>query len=87
MLINSETLSNAQNSQKAIKNLGKIFGNRAFYVGVTRASQELKIFTHDKDVARGAVAYEQDKTSFVQDGNTLGQQDQQVSQKGFDMEI
>jgi ATP-dependent exoDNAse (exonuclease V) alpha subunit len=55
MLINSSTLSSAQNDEKAAKNLGKIFGNRAFYVGVTRASKELKIYTHDKNVARMVV--------------------------------
>ena len=66
MLINSNKLSNTQNSEHAIKNLGKIFGNRAFYVGATRASHDLKIFTHDKNVARGAVGYEQDKSSYAQ---------------------
>lgn len=87
MLINSEKLSNAKHDEKAVKNLGKIFGNRAFYVGVTRASQDLKIFTHDKNVARGAVGYEQDKTSYVQDTKELGNNDKQFNQKGFEMDI
>lgn len=88
MLINSEKLSNAQNDEKAIKNLGKIFGNRAFYVGVTRASKELKIFTHDKNVARGAVGYEQDKTSYSQESAGFAKEDKGLTQnKGFGMEI
>ena len=86
MLINSSTLSNAQNDEKAAKNLGKIFGNRAFYVGVTRASKELKIYTHDKNVARMAVGYSQDKTSFAQETQYGKNENQFENNKGFDME-
>lgn len=86
MLINSNTLSNAQNDEKAAKNLGKIFGNRAFYVGVTRASKELKIYTHDKNVARMAVGYSQDKTSFAQETQYGKDENQFDNNKGFDME-
>lgn len=86
MLINSSTLSSAQNDEKAAKNLGKIFGNRAFYVGVTRASKELKIYTHDKNVARMAVGYSQDKTSFAQETQYGKDENQFENNKGFDME-
>ena len=87
MLINSNKLSNTQNSEQAIKNLGKIFGNRAFYVGATRASHDLKIFTHDKNVARGAVGYEQDKSSYAQE-TQLGNNEKQFDQgKGLDIEF
>ena len=85
--INSNKLSNTQNSEQAIKNLGKIFGNRAFYVGATRASHDLKIFTHDKNVARGAVGYEQDKSSYAQE-TQLGNNEKQFDQgKGLDIEF
>lgn len=88
MLINSDKLSNNMNNSQATKNLGKIFGNRAFYVGVTRASNELKIFTHDKEVARSAVGYEQDKTSYVQDFASHEEAGKQFEQhNSFDMEI
>lgn len=87
MLINSNTLTNAQNSEKVAKSLGKIFGNRAFYVGVTRASRELKIYTHDKSVARKAVGYSQDKTSFVQETQYGKDQNQFETSKGLDMEF
>ena len=87
MLINSNKLSNTQNSEQAIKNLGKIVGNRAFYVGATRASHDLKIFTHDKNVARGAVGYEQDKSSYAQE-TQLGNNEKQFDQgKGLDIEF
>ena len=87
MLINSEGLSKGQNQEASAKNLGKIFGNRAFYVGATRASHELKIYTHDKDVARTAISYEQDKSSYIGEGNTLEKNENHVNQKGFDMEF
>ncbi|MDV7585461.1 MobF family relaxase [Acinetobacter baumannii] len=87
MLINSNTLSHAENSEKAAKSLGKIFGNRAFYVGVTRASRELKIYTHDKTVARKAVGYSQDKTSFAQETQYGKDQNQIETSKGLDMEF
>ena len=87
MLINSNKLSNTQNNEQAVKNLGKIFGNRAFYVGATRASMELKVFTHDKDIARGAVGYEQDKSSYAQE-TQYGNNEKQFDQgKGLDMEF
>ena len=87
MLINSNKLSNTQNNEQAVKNLGKIFGNRAFYVGATRASMDLKVFTHDKDIARGAVGYEQDKSSYAQE-TQYGNNEKQFDQgKGLDIEF
>ena len=50
----------------ALENMAKVFGDRSFYVGVTRASHELRIYTNDKAVAARAVAAKQDKTSAVE---------------------
>lgn len=51
---------------RAIQGLSKVFGDRSFYVGVTRASHELRIYTNDKAFAALAVAARQDKTSAVE---------------------
>jgi conjugative relaxase-like TrwC/TraI family protein len=50
----------------ALKNMAKVFGDRSFYVGVTRASHELRIYTNNKEAAARAVEARQDKTSAVE---------------------
>ncbi|MCW5323690.1 conjugative relaxase [Verminephrobacter aporrectodeae subsp. tuberculatae] len=52
--------------ERALENMAKVFGNRSFYVGATRASHELRIYTNDKAVAARVVAAKQDKTSAVE---------------------
>lgn len=52
--------------ERALENMAKVFGDRSFYVGATRASHELRIYTNDKAVAAKAVAAKQDKTSAVE---------------------
>jgi len=52
--------------ERAMENMAKVFGDRSFYVGATRASHELSIYTNDKAVAAKAVAAKQDKTSAVE---------------------
>lgn len=52
--------------ERALENMAKVFGDRSFYVGATRASHELRIYTNDKAVAARAVAAKQDKTSAVE---------------------
>lgn len=51
---------------KALEDMAKVFGNRSFYVGATRASHELSIYTNDKAVAALAITGKQDKTSAVE---------------------
>ena len=51
---------------KALENMARVFGDRSFYVGATRASHELHIYTNDKAMAERAVAARQDKTSAVE---------------------
>ncbi len=52
--------------EKALENMARVFGDRSFYVGATRASHELRIYTNDKTMAARAVAARQDKTSAVE---------------------
>lgn len=46
---------------------GKVFGDRAFYVGATRAREELKIYTDDMAAAMKSVGRAQEKTSAVEE--------------------
>ena len=46
--------------------MAKIFGNRSFYVGTTRASHELRVYTNDKAMAASIVSGRQDKSSAVE---------------------
>lgn len=57
---------NERKQERALENMAKVFGDRSFYVGATRASHELRIYTNDKGVAAQAVAGKQDKTSAVE---------------------
>lgn len=52
--------------KKSLESMTRIFGDRSFYVGVTRASHELQIFTNSKAAAVRALALKQDKTSGVE---------------------
>jgi len=51
---------------RALANMAKVFGARSFYVGVTRASHALCIYTNDKAMAAQAVTARQDKASAVE---------------------
>jgi len=47
-------------------NMAKVFGDRSFYVGTTRASHELKIYTNSKSMASQAICAKQDKSSAIE---------------------
>lgn len=64
--IRAPQTENERKQEKALENMAKVFGDRSFYVGTTRASHELRIYTNDKAVAASAVAAKQDKTSAVE---------------------
>jgi ATP-dependent exoDNAse (exonuclease V) alpha subunit len=64
--IRAPETENERQQERALENMAKVFGNRSFYVGTTRASHELRIYTNDKAVAAKAVAGRQDKTSAVE---------------------
>lgn len=46
--------------------MAKVFGDRSFYVGATRATHEMRIYTNDKQAAAQAISVHQDKTSAVE---------------------
>ena len=67
-LINAEGLDtdNERKLDIELKKMAKVFGDRSFYVGTTRASHELSIYTNNKSIAAKAVTGKQDKTSAVE---------------------
>jgi conjugative relaxase-like TrwC/TraI family protein len=68
---------NERRQQRVIDGMAKVFGDRSFYVGATRASHELKIYTNDRETAAQLVAGGQDKSSVTEslgrgEARTLG---------------
>lgn len=57
---------NEHQTERAMRDMAKVFGDRSFYVGVTRATHELEIYTNNKERAEMAVSTHQDKTSAVE---------------------
>ena len=51
---------------KALHEIAKIFGERSFYVGVTRARNEVEIYTNDSKTAQHVICQDQDKTSSLE---------------------
>lgn len=70
--------------KQALANMAKVFGDRSFYVGVTRASHELKIYTNDKELAAKAITEKQDKTSAIESIEKATVKEQQ---KHFDISL
>lgn len=48
---------------KQLESIGKIFGDRAFYVAATRATHDFKLYTNDKAATQALVGIVQDKTT------------------------
>ena len=57
---------NEQRQTKELDQMAKVFGSRSFYVGTTRASHELQVYTNSKALAERAIAGKQDKTSAIE---------------------
>lgn len=55
-----------QQQEGQLAAMARVFGNRSFYVGTTRASHELRVYTNDKAGAARAIAAQQDKSSAVE---------------------
>lgn len=53
-------------NERALAAMARIFGQRSFYVGTTRASHELRVYTNDKAQAARIVEGRQDKSSAVE---------------------
>ena len=49
-----------------LKTMAKVFGDRSFYVGSTRATHDMKIYTNNKQTALEIVTAKQDKTSAIE---------------------
>jgi len=64
--IRAPEAANAQKESKELQQMAKVFGDRSFYVGTTRASHELQIYTNNKAVAAKAITGKQDKTSAIE---------------------
>ena len=58
--------ANSHRVDKNLQDMAKVFGDRGFYVGVTRASHDVAVYTNDKEMAARAVEGKQDKTSAVE---------------------
>ncbi|KUY72659.1 AAA family ATPase [Burkholderia cepacia] len=46
--------------------LAKVFGDRSYYVGVTRASHDIQIITNDVDLAQRAITGKLDKSTVIE---------------------
>lgn len=72
----------AQDDRKMDKELAdmiRVFGDRSFYVGATRASHDIMIYTNDKASAARAVTGQQDKTSAV---DVIQKHEREIEQRG-----
>jgi len=65
-VVSTPESTNAHHQERQLQQMGKVFADRSFYVGVTRASHSVKIYTNDKETAARAVGLKQDKTSALQ---------------------
>jgi conjugative relaxase-like TrwC/TraI family protein len=68
-----------ENDKLVLAQMAKVFGQRSFYVGSTRASHELTIYTNDKNKAAQAIGAKQDKSSVLETMN----KGQDISQRGL----
>ncbi len=70
--------------ERQLQQMAKVFADRSFYVGVTRASHATRIYTNNREVAAQAVGIKQDKTSAVETmGKAINQaNDQPKVQRG-----
>lgn len=64
--IRAPETDNEFKQKRELEAMAKVFGDRSFYVGTTRASHELRVYTNSKNLAAEAVAGKQDKTSAVE---------------------
>jgi conjugative relaxase-like TrwC/TraI family protein len=64
--VNAPDVNDEQRQSNELQQMAKVFGDRSFYVGVTRASHELQIYTNNKAVAARVITGQQDKTSALE---------------------
>ncbi len=61
-----EAGDNDRKQARELDAMAKVFGDRSFYVGSTRASDDLRVFTNNLSAAEQAVSGRQNKTSAVE---------------------
>lgn len=66
LYINIPEQKDEKGQRKQVEQMGKIFGDRAFYVAVTRASHDFKLYTNDKAQTQELVGIQQDKTTSLE---------------------
>lgn len=76
--LNMIVKDNDKEQTQAIKQMGKIFGDSATYVGVTRASHELMVYTNNIKIAQKMVGVVQDKTSVIEIEEKQREQGQEI---------
>jgi ATP-dependent exoDNAse (exonuclease V) alpha subunit len=64
--ISAPDVTDEQKQNKELEQMAKVFGDRSFYVGATRASHNLQIYTNNKAAASKAISGKQDKTSAIE---------------------
>ncbi|AJY38074.1 relaxase domain-containing protein (plasmid) [Burkholderia humptydooensis] len=52
-------------AEQMLAGFAKVFGDRSYYVGVTRASRDIAIVTNDVGLTRQAITQQQDKTTSI----------------------
>jgi len=67
--IRAKESDDEQKDENNQKWLAKIFGNRSFYVDITRATHEMTIYTNNKEEALKVITQKQDKTSSLEEMN------------------
>ena len=65
-LIRTPDVEGARQQEQQLQQMAKVFADRGFYVGVTRASHATRIYTNSKELAGQAVGIKQDKTSAIE---------------------
>ncbi|WP_321853632.1 MobF family relaxase [Burkholderia cenocepacia] len=52
--------------EREFQSLAKVFGDRSYYVGVTRASHDITVITNDVDLTQRAITGKLDKTTVIE---------------------
>jgi len=65
-LIRTPEHENTAVQERQLQQMAKVFADRSFYVGVTRASHATRIYTNSTETAARAAGIKQDKTSAVE---------------------
>ncbi|KWB68185.1 AAA family ATPase [Burkholderia ubonensis] len=73
-----------QRPEKMLEGFAKVFGDRSYYVGVTRASHDIAIVTNDVGLTRQAITQRQDKTTSI-DGKLDVERAEEIRRKEIEI--